>query len=189
CGYRKDKNRYEAKSDFLARHGAGPGPADPENVPYYLLIVGDPESIPFRFQYELDVQYAVGRIAFDDVESYANYAASVVAAEERPLSLSRTAVFFAASNPGDDATALSASDLVDSLFAKVKAANPSWEFEKVVGDGAKKGALADVLGGGKTPGLLFTATHGVGFPEGDQRQLRHQGALLCQDWPGPSCKR
>jgi hypothetical protein len=177
----------ESKGDFLHRYGAGRGPVEPKQMPYYLLLVGGPEAIPFEFQYLLDVQHAVGRIAFDTPWEYAQYAESVVAAEAGGLVRPRRVALLGTANPDDPATALSSARLVRPLGESLAAtaAGRGWEVTTHVGDdGATKAGFARHLGGDRTPALLFTASHGVSWDPGSPCQRSRQGALLCQDWPG-----
>ncbi|NTU85581.1 MAG: hypothetical protein HGA45_40540, partial [Chloroflexales bacterium] len=57
----------EAQADWLARYGVGAGNIEPAKVPYYLLLVGSPEEIPYSFQYQLELsQTGVQRLIFPD---------------------------------------------------------------------------------------------------------------------------
>jgi hypothetical protein len=183
----------DSKNGWLGRAGGEPGPVDPARTPYYLLILASPEKIPFRFQYQLDVQYAVGRLWFDGpdaLDRYASYAQTVVAAETgqlagQPWSLPRKAAFFGVRNDGDTATGLSAEYLVKPLAAYLAADQPAWQVTACMDEHANKASLGRLLGGDDTPAMLFTASHGIGFPAGHELQRSRQGALLCSDWPGP----
>lgn len=166
-----------------------PGPADPKRMPYYLMIVGSPEEVPFRFQYGLSVTYAVGRIYFDNEESYGAYAQNVIEAEKAAERKSddlpaRKMTFFSVSHPGDRATERSEKELIQPLAEKIAADRAGWPREVFSGKQATKEQLKSLLGGGATPSLLFTASHGISYPLGNPRQKTRQGALLCWDWPG-----
>lgn len=175
----------DTKETFLCRHRLGPGPVDPEVLPYYLLLVGGPQEIPFSFQYQLDIQYAVGRIAFATPAEYAAYARNVVELEEQRPSRPRKAALFATRHPDDEITHTCLDHLVRPLAGRLRCKLADWELQTFFGDEATKERLGRLLGGGETPDLLFTASHGLSYPNGDPGQLQNQGALLCQGWPGP----
>jgi Peptidase family C25 len=180
---------------WLARHRTAPGSVDPQKVPYYVLLVGPPGRIPFSFQYLLDVEYAVGRVDFDDAASYALYAQSLVEYEQEDGPLrDRSASLFGTRHPFDGATQLSADTLVYPLAASFEPggrftnAVPGYRIDRLLAERATKAALGEIVAGtgaGGRPSLLFSATHGLGgWPPGHADQKACHGALLCQDWPG-----
>lgn len=190
----------ETKSKFLQRHRVNPGPADPKEMPFYVLLIGSPEEIPYEFQYQLDVMRGVGRLDFgDDMAAYARYAQNVVLAETGAVKLPRQATFFGVENQGDKATQLSAKYLLQPLYEELQTRESEktgitlefdWQFTRFLKEKATKSQLQSLLGSApdQTPALLLTASHGMEFkydPNNPDKQLKYQGSLLCQDWkPG-----
>jgi len=189
----------ESIKDWLQRHGIATGNVVPTKIPYYLLLVGSPESIPFDFQYLLDIEYAIGRLSFDRPDLYRRYAESVVDYEtSAAVPNTREIVYWGTRHDADRATQMSADHLITPLYCGAPGALGE-EGQRAIaealgyrarclrGPDASKANLTEVLqapGDAPRPALLFTASHGLGWPCGHKDQIPAQGALLCQDWSG-----
>ncbi len=72
----------QSLADWLASQGAHLADVEPTRLPYYVVLVGGPDIISFEFQTLLDMNYAVGRIAFDRPEQYRHYVEGLIAYEK-----------------------------------------------------------------------------------------------------------
>jgi hypothetical protein len=190
----------ESAQAWLVRHRMGMGDIDPTRVPFYVLLVGSPECIPFAFGHVLDSVYGVGRLCFDTPSQYGQYVSSVIAYETgTSVPNTKDVVLFGTRHVADKPTRLSAEQLVRPLgggdparpglvdgLAKSRF-KLSYRNHYLAPEASTKQALTDVFrpgAGQSSPALLFTASHGLGWPMDDPNQLPAQGALLCQDFPG-----
>ena len=170
-------------ADFLLDQGATPyETAHPSRIPYYLLLVASPKQIPFRFQYELGLQYAVGRLCLESLNDYRQYADQVIAAEARAQRPKRVS-FFGVENIGNRASLETTEDLVIGLADRLTEHGSDWSVDRALKAEASKARLKRLLGD-QAPALLFAAGHGLVLPPDDPAQEALQGALVCSDWPG-----
>jgi len=169
-------------------------PVNPyQGVPYYLLIVGSPERIPFEFQALLKMQWAVGRLYFDDIGDYGLYAQAVTQYEDKsflPRQGKNTAVWVPRI-PGDLATAMLCGSISQDFLAPGNqlGARSGFTLSTFTSDKATKAQLLEIMRGnvsGGAPAVIFTGSHGCEYrPDDIQRQRRMQGSLLTQEWtPG-----
>ena len=176
-------------TQFLRNNGVERGLGVVESVPYYLAIVGDPQEISFRFQMELNTEYATGRLHFDSLDNYAAYAEHLVEYETgSSASNRREAVFWAPERSIDPATSKSSPLLVQPLYDQL---DPQLKFGKrlfrgegeLTGTGpATKESLRSILSGPRPPAFMFTASHGMGYKKPYPGQAEQQGALMCQEY-------
>jgi Peptidase family C25 len=183
----------DTADDWLKRRNVRLDVVDPEKgVPFYLMIVGAADEIPFEFQYYLDIYWAVGRLWLETADEFRQYADSVIQYETAAsVSTGRRAVMFATQHDFDPATQSFMSQVARPL-ADGEGGSPSvWARQKFdlktcFGQNATAAALANILQGKEqgTPALLFSGSHGMEFAMDDPRQTDNQGAIVCQDWDG-----
>jgi hypothetical protein len=195
-------------SKWLQNHEVAVGAPEPEKVPFYLLVVGGPDRIPYSFIQGLSPEYAVGRLDFtgpdgkQDVAALRAYIDALIAYESpghKPATARRLALFAPRHEFNEfDVTHASVRRLVRPLAGlppeEGGEAKPGVAQEAGWGDpllavaqDATKDRLATLLkpaGGERPPALLFTASHGIVYPRGHEDQRSRQGALLCQEWGG-----
>ena len=188
-GFRKG----DTANDWLSRHNLRMDIVDPDlGVPFYLLIVGAADEIPFEFQYSLDIYWAVGRLWFETADEFRQYAESVVLYEKAgAVPTGRRAVMFATEHDFDAATQSFMRQVARPLAVgddrhPPVGARQNFSLETYLGDSATKSNLANILRGKEhgTPALLFSGSHGMEFTFDDTRQSDAQGAIVCQDWEG-----
>jgi hypothetical protein len=179
---------------WLARRQVGFGPVEPLNgVPYYLLIVGSPEEIPFEFQYSLDSFWGVGRLHFETADEYRSYAERVVSYEcSSTVAHTRNIALFSTEHDFDAATQSFVKNvsmpLQDRAGARgVLGSGQGFGLLAFVGKNACKENLRTILRGKipqGPPAILFTGTHGLDLELEAPLQSEKRGALVCQDWKG-----
>lgn len=184
----------ETPAAFLKRFNVAWGSVQPHRLPYHLLLVGSPEDIPFEFQYQLDIEYSVGRLYFDgdSGESYAMYAKNVLEYESSVITpRPREVGFFAPVHGGDIPTQMAFRHFIRPL-SESEEDGPTHVLEQVqakasvvTGAAASREKLKQWLGGGASqPAVVWTSGHGMAFDATDSEQIALQGALLTGDWTG-----
>ncbi len=176
----------EGPGTFLSRLRAGPGPVVPSTVPYYLLLVGSPEEIPHGFQFDLDLQYATGRLELPSPEAYARYAQGLIEAEKRATrrtyDLDLFSVGHGPENQGlDPATDTARRALVDPLERALN--HQGIRSRRFDGRAATKERLSRSLTDGSSQ-VVMTIGHAALFKPENARLRPCQGAIVCADWPG-----
>ena len=180
----------EDVQSFLRRHGASFSTAGPDKMPHYLLLVGDPETIPFEFQYGLAARGSVGRIHFETLEEYASYARSVVTAESGAFALHRHAAIFNGVKGEDPLVKITEESLIQPLLAQMsRSTELDQEWSVTLEEHADKREVQELFGGRRTPALLFSAARDRHFPANHARQLAEQGSVLFGEIASPMRKQ
>jgi hypothetical protein len=153
--------------------------------PYYVAIVGGPESFPFRLQSFLDMVTAVGRLDFDSLDGLKAYVEKVLRLEKasEPV-VDRRALIFAPDGGTQDPTYFSHHYMAEPL-AKHICDKCQFQTTTIAGEAATKKELESAFLNGR-PALVYTASHGLKAKASESLEIQKQvnGTICCQHSAG-----
>jgi hypothetical protein len=186
----QDWGRGDTLSSWLEKYGIDSLHRDvPSTLPYYILIVGKPQHIPFQEQFELSRLGPVGRLDFGDNPLLTRDYIDGLIEQEQKAAVNRKVLLASARNPGDEATGLCSEVLIpylaDLLEADAQISGRGFSVEKFTQADCDRVGLANSPGEGNlSPVMQLLAGHGLCFPINDARQAVEQGSWIGSDWRG-----
>lgn len=148
--------------------------------PRYVLLVGGPDVLPFRFQAFLDCVVHVGRLAFERIEDLQAYVQKVLRLEdaEAPV-VDREVLLFAPDGGNQDPTHYSCNYMVRPLADHIASHHRASTTRLFAQDATKSGLMQRLHS--SRPAIVYTASHGLHLRgESLSQQQRYNGAICCQ---------
>lgn len=163
--------------------GQSPFGTERECIPYYLLICGTPDQVPWELQYVLNGHYAVGRLHLTG-PALETYVTALLLEWKGQGADTRNALVWAVNHGGDDITAL----MRDVIAARVRD-KLAHDTDLAAGlqflDGAGNATASELVKclSGNNPAVIITTSHGQTYPLDDLATLGNElGSLVDQGY-------
>ncbi len=148
--------------------------------PFYVLIVGGPNEVPFRFQTTLDSSVGVGRVSFDSIEELKAYIQKVIRLENSESAVSKKACIFATDYGSQDPTFYSHRFMAEPLSIYTNG-TLNCETTCLFESDATKANLVNAFTR-SNPALIYVASHGMAAQNEDlEVQKKVNGAICCKE--------
>jgi hypothetical protein len=154
-----------------------------ESIPYYLMIYGGPERVPWELQYQLNHSYAVGRLHVTD-ESLGNYVGALRSGWRDAAVNPKATVIWSTDHGPSDITALMR-DVIGKKLHESFLSDVDLQSDCHFFDGHGHATTANLLAALKAtlPALIITTSHGQTYPLDDPRAMAASlGFLVDQDY-------
>lgn len=152
--------------------------------PKYVLIIGDPDMVPLKFQAQLSTVACVGRLDIaDNIENLKTYIKKLQSIEEDNPIVTKETIFFA-TNHGLAGSCYHPTyythHYIEEELAKTTHHELGFNVKELVEKNAKKPDLITEIKN-STPCFVFASALGMSDPERDmEHQKKITGAMMCE---------